>query len=227
MARIVYSAIVESVNGSVAGTTFQKNSYGHTLKVKNRQRPSTSRLQVAATQRFSRAVKAWAELTEVQRRTWHYWARTFPQYAKGNKSSLLSGLDAFTKYNALRLLAASNLLTDPSFTVPDNDGGIPTVTSLAGVLTLDLNSDTADGDWLDIIFLSRPVRATQQSVSGKTRFIFQDDNANVASNDITSYYNGVFGNIPSAGDYLAMRFVQIGLNFPMVKAAYTDIITVN
>jgi hypothetical protein len=226
MGRIVYSALVENIRGSIGGTTFQKNAYGYTVKKKpNIIRPAST-LQNNAKARLTRAVKAWRQITATERSNWDSWASANPQYAKHNPSSQLSGYAAFVKYNSLHAFIASGLVTDPYFVVPADDTGVPTVANSAGTLNLLLNSSTADGDWLFLVYLSRLTTDTQNFIGTKTRFMAISANDETSAINITSAYSSVFGSIPSTGSKVAMDFQLIGTSYPIVQAKQSSIITI-
>ena len=101
MARIKFSAIVESIRGSIGGTTFQSNAYGFTVKSKpNVTQPNSLKQQQRkiAMQSVSRS---WRALTSTERLSWEVYASTFVVPSKLNKDSNLNGYNYFLKYNLL------------------------------------------------------------------------------------------------------------------------------
>jgi len=120
MARIVYSALIDNIRGSVGGTTFQKNAYGYTVKHKpNMIKPWTSD-QLARQIAFSRAVKAWKQASTQTRNNWDSWAVTNPQYSKHNPNAVLSGFACFVKWHTQNFLDGAGYVdTNPSLTIPD------------------------------------------------------------------------------------------------------------
>jgi hypothetical protein len=171
-------------------------------------------------------MQAWRGLTDAQRQLWLSWGKTFQSFTKHNPSSMRSGMDAFIRYHCYLFFSDSSVLTSPSFTLPDQDNGSVIIRNIAGVLYIDLNSDTEDGDWYDIVFLSRSLPASQLAVGGKTRYMLMGLNSVAGNNDITSYYTSVFGTIPSVGDRVGIKHVQIGVTAPVVRVAFEGYRTV-
>ena len=139
MARIIYSGLVTSIRGSIGGTTFQNNAYGFTVKNKaNMVKPNTVSQNLSKLV-FSLAVKAWGTLTVANRANWDSWAATYPQFAKNNPSSVLSGFAVFVKQFANVLIGlglSSTPTANPFFTLTALDTVTFVLHNTAGVLTL-------------------------------------------------------------------------------------------
>ena len=225
MARIIYSALVESIRGSIGGTTFQKNAYGYTVKKKPNIIKPNSVLQNQRKAGLAFAVKSWQGLTDAQRADWNSWASTYPQYAKHNPSSQLSGFAAFVKYHALTFLFQTYVRTAPSYTDPPNDIISYSLANSSGTLNLSIVSDTDDEAWDLLFFLSRPFNATQNFVGTKTRYIKTGTNIDNTI-DITSEYSAVYGQVPATGSLIAVDMIQLGDDFPQVKARVSLVLTV-
>ena len=74
MARIIYSALVTQIKGSVGGTTFQSNAYGFTIKNKASVVKPRTMLQERSKKFFASATGAWRKLSQTNRDTWVSWA---------------------------------------------------------------------------------------------------------------------------------------------------------
>lgn len=210
MARIIYSGLVTSIKGSVGGTTFQSNAYGNTVKNKpNMVIPNT----VEQEQRkliFSKATKAWATLTDAERSNWDTYANTFPQYAKNNPSSQLSGYAVFTKWHAALFLGLgllSDIDANPSLVAVPLDTVTVKVIVAGGVMSLDLDFALGDNTYYVNVFISRPFPASKNFAGSSLRFLVNTENEDIVI-PVTALYTSLFGTLPTVG-----QSVQVGLQF--------------
>jgi len=212
MARIIYSALVSNIRGSIAGTTFQNNAYGYTAKVKSNIVKPNSVLQNQRKIFFSAAVKAWAGLTSVQRDTWVTWAATYPQYAKNNPSVELSGFHAFVKYHALRFLGTndiSDIIVSPVFSSIPVDTPSLSLTVSGAILTLSYTWTNNTDVLYCLFYVSRVFAPSTYFVGSKTRFVLFSSNSNGGTN-IASEYIALYGLLPTAGQIINVDAQLIG-----------------
>ena len=225
MARIIYTAVVESIRGSIAGTTFQKNKHGYTIKKKpNMVHPNTA-LQSSRKSILSQASRAWRDLTQNQRDLYDTFASSFPQYAKHNPASQLGGFSDFVRYNCLNLLIGEVIDTDINQSVPDTDSLTYTVRNDSGVLSIGIVSTTGDEDWEILFFLSRSRGASQKFIGTSPKYVKHLSNA-TQSLTITDEYSAIFGAVPAVGEFVAMDALLIADNSPYVLARDSQIYTV-
>jgi len=209
MARIVYSALIESIRGSIGGTTFQKNAYGYTIKKKpNMICPNTQPQQLQKTF-FALAVRAWGQLTNAQRADWDTWASTYPQYAKHNPNSQLSGFAVFTRVHVYRLMYDRGVDTNPTYTAYAQDTIGLTIQNNAGTLNLIVSSDLESEEWWLVLFVSRPFSGSQNFVGSRVRYMDQRTNVSDTVN-ITTKYTSLFGIVPSVGQKIALSVIPYG-----------------
>jgi hypothetical protein len=209
MARIVYSALIESIRGSIGGTTFQKNAYGYTVKTKpNMCKPNTQNQQ-AQKILFRLAVSAWTGLTNAQRADWDTWASTYPQYAKHNPTSQLSGFAVFTRVHVYRFMTGEGIDTNPSYFNYNVDTLTFSVTLAAGVLRIVVDSLLEEESWRIPLFISRPFSDSQNFVGTRTRYVTWTTSAD-QSLVITSAYTDKYGILPAIGQKLAVRAICYG-----------------
>jgi len=207
MARIIYGALVESIRGSIGGTTFQKNKYGYTVKHKpNMTKPWTAD-QLLSQIYFTKAVRAWREAVLTTRQNWNTWAATNPQYAKHNPSAQLSGFACFVKWHAYEFQAGLPVDNSPALAIPAVINPVFKIILAAGVLTLQHTWTGGAEDWNVAFYLSRPFGSAQNFIGTKTRYIFSGTDA-TASKVITVLYPAKFGSLPALGDRIAVDFVE-------------------
>ena len=208
MARIIYTGLVESIRGSIGGTTFQRNAYGYTVKRKPNMINPNSALQNARKLIFSRVTRAWRDLTQAKRDEYDSWASTYPQYSKYNPESQLSGYAVFVKYNCLRLLTGASILTATLAVPPDTDTLTYEVENDSGVLKVNITSTTGDEEWIILFFMSRRFTASQLFIGTSPKYIKDSSNA-TQSVTITTQYTDIFGYVPSPGDLVALDSLLI------------------
>lgn len=118
MARIIYNAVVSSINGSVSGTTFQKNAFGFTIRKKPQPVNPKSVLQSNRRTVFADITKTWNLLTDAQRALWNSVLTNYPTYARYAPSVIINGRMLFIKYNAIRMAAGYDMLIDFTISTP-------------------------------------------------------------------------------------------------------------
>lgn len=215
MARIKYTALVESIRGSIQGTTFQRNAYGYTVKGKpNMVNPNTS-TQSRSKKNMTGIAQAWSSLSSTNRAAWNTWAETNPVPSRLNPDAMLTGFAQFTRWHNIRwLYQYGSVLANPS-------GAVGTIESLQfnvvrnpmAQIAVVLIEDViyTEGPWVALAFLSRPLKQTQQFVKSWTRFIGADGVAEIdpgvgqAEIDLPPVYSNIFGALPLVGDRVALR----------------------
>jgi hypothetical protein len=208
MARIIYSGLVTSIRGSIGGTTFQNNAYGFTAKNKPNMIKPNSVPQSLSKIILSKAVKGWSTITDSDRASWNTFADTFPQFAKNNPSSQLSGYAAFVKWHTTFFLGAgvgAAYVPEPVTAMPTIDTVIFSLSRVASVLTLAYNWTLADGEWQVNVYISRPFLASQNFIGTSPRFLISITNDDDSSN-IASLYSALFGRLPNAGEVVNVEY---------------------
>jgi len=226
MARIIYGALVESIRGSIGGTTFQRNAYGFTVKKKpNMIHPNSSYQQ---TQKivFMQSVMAWQQLTDAQRLDWETWASTYPQYAKHNASSQLSGFAVFVRQHCHRFLGGLPVDTNPTYHLFAATVGSMLLSTAAGVLYEDLEDSTETEDYWVNVFFSYPFSAAGNFIGTKTRYFRRTSNTSEGGLVITNAWVAKYGIIPTVGQRIAWRMVYYGSDNGQVLADQKGILTV-
>jgi len=225
MARIIFTAIVDTIRGSIAGTTFQSNKYGHSIKRKPCMRRPNSHLQNQSKVFMSIVTRTWRTMTQAQRDAYDTWAATYPQYAKHNPSAVLSGYAVFVKFNCLFMLSVGQVRTTGLTAPPAPDTLSYSVDVTAGVLKIFVDSLNDDEAWYILFFASRPFTGSQKFIGTAPRYVGYMANADGALN-ITTAYTNLFGDIPAVGDNVAVDALVIGDNAPMVLARDSQVYTI-
>lgn len=227
MARIIYSALVESIQGSIKGTTFQRNAYGYTIKGKpNMVNPNTAR-QNARKRTFSNAAQSWRSLTPTQRSQWDAYANAFPIPSRKNPSSFLSGLNAFVRWHGVMFQANDTVLGNPS-----GAQGTAYVNQIyseyVGVrLYVETEIVETNGPWLAFYYMTRPLQPTQSFVKSWARYIKMANDSDYASVDVTDEYVRVFGALPPIGSLVGIQVVLLNTTNGQVMFGTNEIVTID
>lgn len=209
MARIIYSALVDSIRGSINGTTFQRNAYGYSVKAKpNMVNPNTIR-QNLRKRTFSNAVQEWRKLSQANRDAWDAYANAFPIPARKNPNAFLNGLNAFQRWHGVQYQSNSTVLANPS-----GAQGTAVINQIdliisGGNLFVELDITTTNGPWSAFLYLSRPLSSTQAFVKSWTRYIVAMTPAQWISLNINAAYVAVFGAAPVLGQLIGVQVVML------------------
>lgn len=227
MARIIFSALVESIRGSIAGTTFQRNKYGYSAKKKPRITKPNTPYQNRQKRYLSAATKSWRERTEAIRTSWETWAATYPSYARNNPSAILSGYAVYVKQSVYNLMFSGAVYEfSPNFTLQPDDTVDFSLQLNAGALELVASSALDSEAWRWLIFVSRPLSSAQLFVGTKPRLLpFFIENFS-GTYDITSEYISLFGVLPQENERVAVEWIEFVQINGQAKARQTTIETV-
>jgi hypothetical protein len=207
MARIIYSALVESISGSIKGTTFQRNAYGFTVKGKpNMVNPNTPR-QNRRKRTFSNAAQAWRDLSSGNRSAWDAYANAFPIPSRKNPSAYLSGLAAFTRWHGVMFQRNSTVLANPAGAQGTAAVDQVDLIRSGANFFVSVANDITNGPWFVFVYLSRPLQPTQAFVKSWQRYITSFDSESASDVNITSLYTTIFGVLPVVGDLLGVQIV--------------------
>jgi len=209
MARIVYSALVTSIRGSIGGTTFQNNAYGFTIKNKpNVIRPNTPNQELRKLA-LSRAVKSWAGLSDAERSDWNTWAAANPQFAKHNQSSVLSGYAVFTRSMVFLMIGtglSAVIVTAPSYTIIPLDTVTWTVSDAGQPFTITSDWVIGDGSLQALVYATRQFLGSQTFIGSAGRFIIELSTTDATTN-IGSEYAAIFGREPALAESFWLSWV--------------------
>lgn len=213
MARIIYSALVSQIAGTIGGTTFQRNAYGFTVKNKpNMVKPVRSR-QVVRKINFQANVQRWRELSQSDRDLWIAYALTYPVASRLNPSSNLNGFNYFCRYQSyLSVYDFSSVLDDP--------GGAPvSIADVAidvyidgGALRVGITATVGGGSFQALVYMTRTQGVGQVFVQDTPVFIQAIAGAFPADEDVTAAYTLKFGAIPADSDAIGVKVVFLRLD---------------
>lgn len=210
MARIKYTAIVDQIEGSIGGTTFQKNQYGFSVRRKPNMTNPNRTLQERQKPIIANATRAWRGMTSTQRDAWATFASNNPQAIHSDPNVAMSGYAVFVRLNVFRQLSGMSLYTSaPNITVPSITASIFAIASSPGSNELDVtpmrSGDT--GSFEGMLYLSSPLGEGLSVIRNRLRYMATETMSTVNFQVGTEYLN-VFGQI-------APPFTRIGAQIIM------------
>jgi hypothetical protein len=229
MARITFSALVTDIRGSIGGTTFQKNAYGYTVKNKPNMIKPNSRTQNFVKNWFVNGQRGWGLLTTEERASWDTWSAEFPQFAKNNLDSQLSGFQVFSRNYFYRQLYNLTALTEPSFDptlIPSMDGTFSITKTASTTLNLTQPSWSDDSNYFLAASISSPIKASSSFISTKVRFILARTISDAAVNNIYNAYVSKFGFAPNSGDKVQLKVVIVNTESGLFTVIYNNFKTI-
>jgi hypothetical protein len=225
MARVTYGSFVTEINGSIGGTTFQRNAHGFTAKNKpNMVRPWTD-YQKNMQNVLSQCISAWRNITVSERSAWESWATGNPQYSKHNPSRRLSGYSCFVKWHFYQFLSHQPVVVSPITPIPSytppvlqiNHGPVETYLTITSTFTL--------YNWMYAIFMSPPLGETANFCGSRIRFLhFVEDTQNNFYFDSFYYIN--FGVYPQINDRIQVDIIAYNVLAGFVKPVQSQILRV-
>ena len=115
MALVKYSALIESLQGTIGGSVFQDGPAGPIIRKRcppvrrNTIRQQKPRLIASQVQ------VGWARLTEDERDTWEGWATYMKVHQRRNTGLFINGHQSYLRVNQYRLQYSLTLLNVPQF----------------------------------------------------------------------------------------------------------------
>lgn len=221
MARVQFSALLNNIQGSVGGSTFQRNRSGYTLKNKALGVNTNSLKQNNARLYLSALISLWQSFTDTQRNEWALFANFYPTFNKHNKNVMLSGYQLFIKYNLIRMHAGYNPLTVITYGVIVKFSTAINIYRHNELLFGELDV-TFDFNVASLLFMSGSPRSVNYPVKVKTYKAIQL--ATIFENYfyLNPNYANTFGYTPDAGLYLPYKITYFYLNMPVIQEGLFD-----
>lgn len=181
MARVILSSIVSSINGSVAGTTFQNSSYGQIMRVKPR--PSGSANNAQSNIRLIQSIlnSTWAALTDAQRASW--------QGKVG--SQFKTGKQAYMNANFYLQFQGASLINTPAYNVTPPPIAPAALELNFGNLELSTSNVTDVTNFQLLVKASYPVGSTVVRSKRTMRLLYYTGALGTLQNITTHYVNAL------------------------------------
>ena len=221
MARIKYGSIVAGVSGSIGSATFQKSSFGDTLRNKPRPRRSGTAIQMTRRNYMMELHGAWAALTDQERTLWNQFISYSSTKIRRDKNVMQSGHSLFIQYNYLRLLSGFAILTVPGYQVlPENSNIVGLQYFLDTTLAIEVNYSGWPADQWACYKLSAPRKSSLSFSRRGLRFMAITSQADDLA-QIKTAYLAAFGSIPPEGSTIHYEVRYFGMLSPIMSGIYT------
>lgn len=213
MARVLYSAEINELKGSVGGTVFQRNKAGTISKLKPSIVYNPSARQIISRASFNSLVSSWQQLSNANKLLWNTFASTYTKYDYFNVEKNLSGFNWFISINANRLLLVqSQHSTPPAYVTPIT---APAFTTFPFDSTLSFLFDVFPerGEYYLFVFATPPLRSVNLQSRKSLRLISIIDRYNTLYNDVTTdwedYFNISYPSASNSEDYNVLIAVSV------------------
>lgn len=222
MARVQFSAIVNSVRGKVGGSVFQRNRSGYSFKNKSLSVNQQTEKQTNSRSYVAQVQNAWRSLSSTDRNLWQLFANLQPVKNKNNFNVNLNAYQLFLKYNLIRIHCGFTILT--TFTMD-------TITNLDPVCNFQVDGsnmyallapDFDEAIYGALIMVSSPKKSAYPV---KARFYKYLPIESISENEcyITNTYPALFGGLPPAGTYIPYKVTIFDLAQPLIREGFFDI----
>ncbi len=211
MARIKTSALISDISGKVNGSVFQRNQGGLVMRNEsgkinsNTIRSNTHKVNLVSVQ------GAWLLLSNAERLQWQSYATYLNKKQKKNPTLSINGHQLFINVNTVRydMLGTSALFSPPILTTPTltplpQPISIVTIVINFGDITITLDRAVTAANESILLFMSRPLRATQMSANQKM-VLMKTSTQDGLDFIPTSYYEEVYGRKLISGEYVQTK----------------------
>jgi len=208
VAKVLYSALISELVGSISGTTFQRNRSGSIARKKPTGLKRFSPKQSIKQTTVGKYVQQWNLLSLSEQLQWDTFADANPKKNIFNQTKILSGFNYFFSINENRNLVGESLLVSPP--LYDLPFAVPLYSSYwdNSSMKLFLGSYVPDSDVVFMVLGSQPLKATSTSNRRFYRLISQFDADGITELDIKSDWENYFGI-----DLLNTTFAKTGISF--------------
>jgi len=211
MARIIYGAIASSINGSVGGTTFQRNRYGSTVKNKptivdpNWPKQNDNKL------RLQQQVTRWRNITNAQRAAWNTWATTYPQPTRLDPTKYLNGFNLFVAWHMQEAMMLPNTIqTNPDFALYSITSFDVAVQNIGSMMKFTTTFIRTSGTWNIMLYSSAAVGASTYLTDNVTRFMEAGPaTASPLILNANPQYQNTYGLLAPVGSYVITSIVAV------------------
>jgi len=218
--RLQLSALINRMDGSLNGTTFQQGLSGQIAR--NKPRPRNPQTASQNQQRLftSTILRRWQYLTLAQKTSWNVYAAYFQKYQKNNNKRLCSGQSVYIDINVTRLLHQLTPIDVPVYNAGRLTNTTYSVELTSGTLHLLISTSIVPQTEFIQLYCTPPVSNGILSPPNNYRLIcFISSNSN--NYNFTTYYQAVFNVLPTTNSHIFWKARNIdflsGLYLPWQK----------
>lgn len=220
MALIQTSGLISDISGKIAGSVFQRNQGGLSMRTQRTQRNANTNLQQENKIGISNITATWITLSQSQRDQWNQYAIFRNIKQKRNQSRAINGHQLFIRENNLRWqmrnfgpLFVSPIHTTPLFANPPLNITLDVLINVIAQFRVRTTRALTPATEALLLWISRPIKQSQTSSYIKRKMIKVLTEAN-DTHIITDYYTQIYSSIPEVNDFVS---IEIGLYNDIVK----------
>lgn len=217
MARIKPSALVSDIRGKIGGSVFQKASSGLVVRAKSTPINKRTASQIISRNIAFLTTTAWLQLSAADRDQWANYVQYNPVNQRNSRELLISGQQAFLKFNNYRLQYSLSILTVPEFNKCELTPVELTLSRVGMMLRVSSSRPLVASDEYIILFITVRMSTAINNPGSRYKLI-KFVTTNGVNFDVASEYVDVYGAIPEVGDTVFMKYTNAskasGLPFP-------------
>jgi len=191
MAKVKYSALLESMRNKLNGSVASRNRYGNYWRNKTSPINRQTEWQTAVRAQFANNSSAWRGLTASQRESWNAASANFPFTDVFGDQLTLSGNSLYLKLNQNLQNMGESTISEPPLPVAVPDAGSVTVLATGGTVTVQADG-TPGTNGTFMIYVAANVSPGKQYVKNLYKFITVEATLGTAV-DITTAVEERFG----------------------------------
>ncbi len=212
MARIIFSGLINSINGSIGGTTFQRNRYGFTIKNKPRISNPNSVAQLRQQRQFQSVIQTWKTLSPADISTWNIYSETFPTPTRLNPNANQTGFNLFIRHaisNPFRVVSPLRRTLLNAYDFDQLSGGV-IVHNSDGRLIYSQNYQGSVGRYTIVLYMTNSHPFTRKPRPNEFKSVGSILSSNYSEIDVTDRYREIFGILPAVNQTVSFFARAVG-----------------
>ena len=193
MAKVKYSALLESMRNKLNGSVASRNRYGNYWRNKTSPINRQTEWQTAVRAQFANNSSAWRGLTPAQRESWNAASANFPFTDVFGDQLQLSGNSLYLKLNQNLQNMGESTISEPPQPAAVPDAGTVTVLATGGTVTVQA-SGTPGANGTFMIYVAANVSPGKQYVKNLYKFVAVEADLSSPA-DITAAVTERFGSL--------------------------------
>src|SRR4030042_2559139 len=204
MARITYGALVTEITGSIAGTTFQRNSSGAIGRQRAYSSANPSVLQSGNQVQLADLVTLWSTLSSADKNGWNAIAASYQHPTPWGNQKTLSGFQWFMCFNRQLLSVGQPVISAAgAYAIPPTPNAFLVLPDVSELVFQFSTAYTSNPHYV-VMYATPPLRSNLLNIK-KSSFIIDVRIYNsITTIDITSIYESYF-NINWASFYASAQ----------------------
>lgn len=193
MARITYTGIIASINGSIGGTTFQTNKSGAIVRLRPKSNKSYTNKQSQKNSAFAGLSFQWGKLSLAQKTLWNEFALINPKINKLGTAKNLTGYNYFQSLNFWLVTLANPILSvPPAYDLPNSITGYDIILGVGGI-SLSSVVGALGAEYSLAIYATTVTQTLSRSNFNKARLIKVIPSNTGLPLDLTNEWESTFG----------------------------------